>query len=279
MVKALEMNPASAGLRPAIWPPATPDKRPVTARRTDSFETLCAREKIAFSAFIRFNFGIDVGDPALRHKWPKVLNFYLRTLLKCSLMTAGGNYRFSGGEVLYVPVAAEALPPVDKPRPKLMNKQDVIDWFKTEMIPRRTDPAGTNLNRFLYAADQSNPNGLCGAAANFVFDESPAMLAGIQIGFILWQQGPVFTHIGNVILPAGFRVRRFKKSWTGEVLDETPERFGTGGLGWPSIGQLTVLDLYFKKVQTVEQWWRAVSYMGSGTLTLDNNGQFLNDAD
>lgn len=278
MVAALEMNPASAGLKPASWPPATSDKRGVMVTRTDSFETLCSREKIPFGAFVMFNFGIDIADPALRNRWPKVLNYYLRTLLKCTSLTPGGNYRFSGGETLYVPVAA-APPIVSRPREKKYDKQGLIEWFNTEMIPRRTEPAGTNIDRFRYFGEQSNPNGLCGAAANFVFDESPAMLDGVQVGFVLWQQGPLFTHIANIIVPTGFRVRRFERNSSNGVDDVTPDRYRTGSNDWPTVSQFTVLDLYFKKVQSLDAWWRSVAYLGSGTLTIDSTGQFMNDVD
>ena len=246
--------------------------------RQDSFEIRLFPRKIPFATFVKFNFDIDIADSALRNKWPKVLNYYLRTLLKCSSLTPGGNYRFSGGETLYVPVAV-APSPVTRPKPALMKKQDVIDWFTSEMIPRRTAPAGTNIDRFRYIMDESNPNGLCGATANFVFDESPAKLDGVQLGFVLWQQGPLFTHIANIILPAGFRVRRFVRNGSNGVDDDTPERYRTTGLEWPLVSQFTVLDLYFKRIQLLDAWWRSVAYLGSGTLTLDSNGQFMNEVD
>jgi hypothetical protein len=61
--------------------------------------------------------------------------------------------------------------------------------------------------------------------------------------------------------------------------DETPVRYKPVISTWAAVSHFTVLDLYYKKVSSVERWWRDVSYAGWGTLTIDNNGQFINDAD
>ncbi|MCC6394562.1 MAG: hypothetical protein IT167_28460 [Bryobacterales bacterium] len=103
MPAPLVKTPASAGLAEAPWPPATANKRPVTVGAKDSFLDVCNREGCSFAALIRCNFEIDIEQPSLKGKWEWVVNYYLQTKLKCTRLTAGGNYMFSGGETIYVP--------------------------------------------------------------------------------------------------------------------------------------------------------------------------------
>ncbi|MCC6341250.1 MAG: hypothetical protein IT166_03570 [Bryobacterales bacterium] len=113
MPTPLVKTPASAGLAEAPWPPRDPNKRPVTVRAGDSFLDVCTREHCSFAALIRYNFEIDITQPALKGKWEWVVNYYLQTKLKCTRLTAGGNYMFSGGETIYLPSQAPvpAQPP------------------------------------------------------------------------------------------------------------------------------------------------------------------------
>ncbi len=275
VVAPLEMNPTAAGLTAVPWPPATPAKRAVQVGPTDSFTSLCVRENCSFKELIQFNFGLDIEDPALKRKWPKIINYYLRTKLRCTRLTPGGNYRFSGSETLYLPQAPTKRKAQNHP---ILTVKEVIQWFEEEMIPKRTDPAGTNLNRLKYIFQYSDPNGLCGAAATFVKENEPARMEGFQIGFVLWRSAGMFTHIGNVLLPKDFKVAVFSKN-SAFVKDETPERYKPVNATWAAIRHFPVLDLYFKKVSSVERWWSAVSYAGWGTLTLDSNGQFIHEAD
>lgn len=100
---ALEMSPSAAGLPIAPWPPRRTDKRPVNVSARDSFLDICNREKCDFAGLMKLNFELDIGNPAMKGKWPKIVNYYLRTKLGCSNLTPGGNYKFSGGETIYVP--------------------------------------------------------------------------------------------------------------------------------------------------------------------------------
>ena len=173
-------------------------------------------------------------------------------------------------------------PPILNSPPKYvpkaaMNTSEVIEWFKTEIIPQRTASAGRSVEN-VFRDLKSSPNGICGAAAGFVWDVQPSSLDGIQIGYVLWVKIPfVSTHIANIILPKAFRIREFERGPSNNVVDVTPPKHAGHNFDWPTVSKYTVLDLYFKKVQTLDQWWREVSYAGFGTLTLDPNGMYIND--
>jgi hypothetical protein len=106
MATPLEKTPTSVGLSEAPWPPSTPNKRPTTVRPGESFLDICKRENCAFSDLMKCNFQIDINQANLKGKWEWVVNYYLHTKLHCSRLTAGGNYLFSGGEVIYIPTIA-----------------------------------------------------------------------------------------------------------------------------------------------------------------------------
>jgi hypothetical protein len=137
---ALELSPSSAGLSLAPWPPANGAKRAVTVNANDSFLDICNREKCSFADLMKLNFDIDISKPSLKGKWEKIVNFYLRTKLGCSKLTPGGNYKFSGGETIFIP-AAIPPPPVPSPAP-VINPPKVHPfrrgWTKTTVAEFRS---------------------------------------------------------------------------------------------------------------------------------------------
>ncbi len=68
MATPLELNPASAGLSEAPWPPRGPNLRPTTVIAGESFLEVCKREDCAFSDLIKANFEFDTNDPGLQGK-------------------------------------------------------------------------------------------------------------------------------------------------------------------------------------------------------------------
>src|SRR5262245_62148750 len=110
MPKALEMTPSDAGLAEAPWPPATANKRGESVLAGEGFEAFCARTKCTFADLMACNFELDINDPALKGKWQKVVNYYIRTKLGATeqQLTPGGNYKLKGGETLYVPTATQS---------------------------------------------------------------------------------------------------------------------------------------------------------------------------
>ena len=261
----------------APWPPATPDKEEVKVLAGWSFETIVQTKNISLADLLKFNFEIDI---ATQKSWPYFVNWYLREKLRCTRLTAGGNFMFSGGETLYTPLQrAPKKPPI-----AAMTRDEIIDWFKTVMIPQRTASAGSSFNRIWKTPQRvfgggADPNGICGAVADYVWDKGIVLNTGpYQIGYILWHVGP-FTHVGNIIMPK-IGVKVFNKDNDLSVAtDATPRKYNNRGHDWHAVRGLTVIDLYYKEVSTVDDWWRAKSYAGWGELIIDPDGQFMNGVD
>ncbi|MCW5747880.1 MAG: hypothetical protein KIT36_16945 [Alphaproteobacteria bacterium] len=103
-----------------VWPPQTADKRPRQVRvivnpngtrRAESLSEIADAEKITFDKLIDLNFGVTKGNPS-GDRWARIINWYLKTKLNAAPM-ADGNFKFNGGETIYVPKAAEPAEPVD----------------------------------------------------------------------------------------------------------------------------------------------------------------------
>jgi hypothetical protein len=154
---------------------------------------------------------------------------------------------------------------------------DIVQWFVQDILPMREgsgiplfDRGGKVLNHL--RGEPADPNGICGSAANFVYQEymSFGRKSTLNIGYILWKQDPFFTHVANVIMPVP-GVYMYKRLGDDGILEA-----GTSPMQYPLVKSWTVLDLYFKKVSTVGQWWQSVSYLGWGNLYLDRDGVFIN---
>lgn len=257
----------------APWPPAEPNKEEIRILAGWSLESAAAAKGLTLADLLKFNFAIDM---ATQKDWPFHVNWYLRETLKCTRTTPRGNYMFSGGEVIYAPLAKAAK----KPAYAAMTKDEIIDWFKTQMIPKRTAAAGGSFNRIWKTPQRAlgggaDPNGICGAVADYVWDKSPPNLGSWKIGYILWREGP-FTHVGNIIMPnSGVKV--FKRNDVEKVIDITPAKYGNREIfDWHALMGWTVIDLYYKEVTTVYDWWRDKSYAGWGELVIDPDGKYIN---
>lgn len=164
-----------------------------------------------------------------------------------------------------------------KPPPPPRSVGDIVQWFVQDILPQRTGPGvplfdrgGKVINHL--SGEPADPNGICGSAANYVSEQYRGFGndAVLTVGYILWKQYPFFTHVANVIMPTpGVYMYR-------HVDDEGILMAGTSKMPFAHVRYWTVIDLYFKKVSTVEQWWRNVSYLGWGNLYLDKDGEFIN---
>jgi len=109
------------------WPPRSPDKRERKvgvvvqngATRAESLSEIAAAEKITFDQLIELNFGVRKGNPS-GDRWARIINWYLKSKLNGTRM-ADGNFKFKGGETIYVPKAA-AKPDTS---PQAQAKKDV----------------------------------------------------------------------------------------------------------------------------------------------------------
>jgi hypothetical protein len=155
---------------------------------------------------------------------------------------------------------------------------EIVQWFVQDILPLRTTGSGDpslihRAGRVIghLSGEPSDPNGICGSAANFVYEQYMGLGGkGLTVGYILWKQEPFFTHVANVIMPiAGVMI------YDGAEHEGVLE-LGTVKLPFSMVQHWTVMDLYFKRVSTVEQWWSKVSYLGWGRLTLDPDGVFIN---
>jgi hypothetical protein len=96
----------------AVWPPQKPDKRERTVRmivkngskpRPESLGEIAEAETIPFDTLIELNFGVR-RDPK-SDQWARIINWYLKFKLG-GVPLPDGNFRFKGGETIYVPTAA-----------------------------------------------------------------------------------------------------------------------------------------------------------------------------
>jgi hypothetical protein len=252
----------------APWPP--PGLEPKDVLPGEDFGAFCKRNKVSFKDLMLKNFQINIDTDK---DWEFVCNWYLWHKVGCRSLTPKGNCKFVGGEKLYVPRKAA-------PRPEPPRKvPDIVEWFMSEIMPKRTiGPGDVSLERGGRVIDHvtggpPDPNGVCGSAANYVMEQYQEFgHTGTTLGYILWQQASVFTHVANVIMPVSSVLIYEGSDHTAVAVPET-----TTPLPFSAVAQWTVLDLYFKKIGTVESWWNYVSYVGWGRITLDPDGIYINE--
>ncbi len=159
---------------------------------------------------------------------------------------------------------------------------DQIDsWFDMTVVPKRTTFSGFSPNRIsksprgIFFGNQSDANGLCGDASEFVIDAfdaaflTPFTPDGYQIGMVLWK-GYIANHIANVMLPS-------RKAFMQEF------RYVAGTLTGPTSAPTTlteaellslrVYDLYYKNRTTLGAWWAKMDGTG-GTVTVGLQHEF-----
>lgn len=137
------------------------------------------------------------------------------------------------------------------------------DWFNTQVIPKRTASAGFSGNRVwktpraLVQGNQEDPDGLCGDAASFVYEEFYRSTGGYttsddyHVGVVLWE-GAVLNHMANVMLPVSKKaLHQYRWTDCGLCCLEGPRKYSIAELF-----QLHVYDLYYKKkATTLAMWW------------------------
>ena len=268
----------------APWPP-DPAKDPkgrkwepriVGNDPKESFYTIAAEKQLDPLDLVEYNF---------RTRNPKEINWYLRQYVGCFNATRDGqNYTFYGAGLrpsVGDPMKTKAtiFIPVARPGPRRapQDRGELVQWFIQEILPERTIGVGTVLvgrgNKVLdrLLGGGSDPNGICGAVADYVMEQYQNFGGGVALGYILWRKGHVFTHVANVHMPVSSVLVYEGSDHSSVSIPET-----TIQLPFEQVAQWTVLDLYFKKVATVENWWRDVSYMGWGQLVLDPDGVYIN---
>jgi hypothetical protein len=210
------------------------------------------------------------------------INWYLRNKAGCTVATPDKkNYRFAGGEKIYVPKKG-AAPGAPQPpgAPTKPSVNDVVDWFRTEVIPQRTTNAGGSPNRFYKTplaklrGNTADPNGLCGDAQLFVSQQMREKYGGwitsngYILGDIVWVLGDPdalilnLNHAANVLFP--FRhLQQHDFVWSDALHMPVPQESRPTMAGRDVLG-LWVLDLYYKKAVPLRDWWRGLdsSYRG-----------------
>lgn len=260
----------------APWPPAGTGLVKKTVNAGEDLAAFCKRVGITVREFMDTNFKIDLGDS----NWQFYFNFYMSKNGIAKAWTPKGNCIFLGGETFYVKPAKTDL---KAPR----DRGEVVQWFLQDMMPQRTIGPGnvTNLGFMAVRGGKvldrlsgkaPDPNGICGSVAEFMVDQYQNFggKTPFTLGYILWMQAKFFTHVANVLVPRLTVLEYTRDLVSGAVIGEAPE----GGVFVPfgEVENWTVLDLYFKKTTTVGQWWRDVSYLGWGTLTIDPSGEYIN---
>lgn len=265
----------------APWPPAQPNLVKQTVNAGEDLAAFCQRVGITVKDFMEVNFKIDLADS----NWQFYFNFYMAKNNIAKAWTPNGNCKFIGGETFYVKPPKSENPAKEKKKiPK--DRGEVVQWFLQDMLPLRTIGPGniTNLGfmavRGFKVLDRlggkaADPNGICGSAAEFMVEQYQAFgnKTPFTLGFILWSQASVFTHVANVLMPRE-AVLEYTRDFSGTVSAKAPE--GGAVLPFVEVETWTVLDLYFKKTTTVGRWWRDVSYLGWGTMTIDASGVYIN---
>ena len=272
MVNVLSKQPPIA----APWPPSGPGLEKKIVNPGETLGDFCKRAGVTVSDFMQTNFAIDLRHP----DWQFHFNWYMKKKGIAKAWTPNGNCKFIGGETFYVKKKkSPSTAPTDR--------GGAVQWFLQEVLPARTIGPGNITNgSFMksrlgkvidrFRGGDPDPNGICGAAADYVVEKYQDFgnQTPFTMGYILWRQGPMFTHVANFLAPQ-LTVLSYTRDFAGNVAGAAPEAGYV--LPYSSVQHWTVLDLYFMKASTVENWWRAVSYLGWGTLTLDPSGQFINE--
>jgi hypothetical protein len=86
-----------------VWPP--PGRldprvtRHILRSSSESLGGIADHYGIAFEDLIEFNYSLTKPD----RRYFEKINWYLKHKLKCKNTTAGGNFIFTGGEIIYIP--------------------------------------------------------------------------------------------------------------------------------------------------------------------------------
>jgi hypothetical protein len=147
---------------------------------------------------------------------------------------------------------------------KLPTLVEASKWFEEKVIPQRTAAAGFSGNRVwktprsLFTGNTEDPNGLCGDAALFVAEEFYRTFNdyrtsdGHIIGMILWK-GTMLNHVANVMLKSSatsLATFSYNSTTRSTRSGSDKSQYDTSALF-----KLQVLDLYYKKVSDLKQWW------------------------
>lgn len=170
----------------------------------------------------------------------------------------------------------------------------VDNWFDKTVVPARTAWSGLSPNRVYkspraYAVgNESDPNGLCGDATQFVVEKFETTFSetwtpdGYRLCVVLWS-GLVANHMANVMLPRGkseeqeFRyqggtlIRPVVKP--GRLLGGSPT-FAPSTLTEAELLSLHVYDLYYKRRTNLGTWWEELDGK-SGTLKVGLYTHFM----
>ena len=235
----------------------------VTSGRQENLQVLASRYGVPVQRVIELNFPGSVEDNRVV---PEIVNWYLHHHkdFGCPETQDRQNRIFRGGERIAIPRIAAAVQPVRPGLEGLPTLAQAITWFKDKIIPLRTTAAGLSSNRVftspraLIRGNTEDPNGLCGDTTLFVAEEYYRQYKdyrtsdGYIIGMILYQG--LFNHISNVWLVDG---KNRKETYTFDLPTQAVKADeGTGQYDTKSLFKLTTFDLYLKKVQDVESWWR-----------------------
>lgn len=157
--------------------------------------------------------------------------------------------------------------------------REVISWFESDMVPKRTAAAGFSGNRlwktpamWIRGGNVEDPNGLCGDAAWYLHEQFWQAFNGyhtrdgFQIGMVLWE-GTVLNHIACVMRVKNKASRR---TYTYDARARKAKcEGGDGEYGTSELMRLAVLDLYYKTHSDLRTWWKDRDDL-DGTVTLSN---------
>ena len=93
-------------------------------------------KSLTFAKLIEFNFGLTQGEPRYFEK----INWFLKHKLNCKKTTEQGNFIFSTGEKIYIPLAVQVVPENDVPGiVAVRRKVGEVRWIR---IARNTASSG-----------------------------------------------------------------------------------------------------------------------------------------
>jgi hypothetical protein len=150
------------------------------------------------------------------------------------------------------------------------------DWFNDTILPKRTASAGFSGNRIwksprdLVKGNTEDPDGLCGDAADFMYEQfwrdfnSYETGDGFHMGLVLWK-GTLVNHMANVML---VRTKIFVQEYSWDSKKRAISlTSGKAQYNTTEFFTLHVYDLYYKKkATTLEMWWKARDASLSGTV-------------
>ena len=156
--------------------------------------------------------------------------------------------------------------------------KEADDWFNDTILPKRTASAGFSANRVwksprdLVKGNTEDPDGLCGDAAAFVYEELSTESGdyttsdGYHLGLVLWK-GAITNHMANVML-VRTKIAVQQYSWDAKKRAVVSVS-GKAQYGTTELLTLHVYDLYYKnKATSLEVWWKARDASQNGTIKL-----------